>query len=316
MKTVRVRVPASTSNLGPGFDSLGLALGLVNDVELSCDGLGRRRGAGEPRVSVEIRGVGAGELAEDERNLVWQSARWVFDRLGFSVGEARVRCVNRVPLSSGLGSSATACVAGLFAANELCGAMLSKEDLLEAATVVEGHPDNAAPALWGGLTVCYDRAGQSAAVRPPLRARFQIVACVPQSRLATKTARSALPKTVSHRDATLAVGRAAALTAKLASGDLDDLAAAMQDTLHQPYRAPLMPGMEEALETARREGALGAFLSGAGPTLAAVVPCGEAQVAERVGRALERCFAERGVTAQSRALKVDRKGARTLKATR
>lgn len=313
MTTVRVRVPASTSNLGPGFDTLGLALSLANDVTMTCKGLARRTGAsGTPKVAVEVSGCGAGELGEDEANLVWTAAKRVFDELGRHVDEARVVCVNRVPLSSGLGSSATACVSGAFAANELCDGPLSKQRLLEIVTEVEGHPDNAAPALWGGLTVCFDRAGQPDAVRPPLRARFDVVACVPEAHVATEAARAALPIEVSHRAATLAVGRAAAVTAMLAGGELDGLAEAMEDTLHQPYRAALVPGMAEALEGARREGALCSFLSGAGPTLAAFVKRGDAGAARRVGQALERCFLDRGVQAQSLVLGVDRKGARTL----
>ena len=317
MPRIRVRVPASTSNLGPGFDSLGLALSLCNDVALACEGLKPIEGeAAAPSVEVRVRGIGQDELPRDESSLVWQAAAKVFPEAGLAVERVRIDCVNRVPLDSGLGSSSAACVGGIVAANEMCGRRLPPHRLLEIATALEGHPDNAAAALLGGFTVAWDANGKPVAARAPLRSRLQVVVCTPALRLATMKARAALPERVPHRDAVLAVGRAAGLVALLATGGLDALGAAMEDTLHQPYRAPLMPGLEQALAEARHQGAVSAAVSGAGPSLVAFVPASVPETAERVSRTLEECFGNQGVEAESRILSVDRKGARVLKAIR
>jgi len=311
MKSVRVRVPASTANLGPGFDSLGLALTLFNDVSVCCEGLRRSPAPRtQPTVQVTVEGCGTDELPLDHDNLIWRAARQVLAECRMSVRRVAIHSVNRIPPRAGLGSSAAACVAGILAANALSGSRLSPERLFQIAVRMEGHPDNVAPALWGGFTACYDAGGEPRAVRVPFRARVGVVVCVPETRLSTAKARSALPKRISHRDAVLAVGRAAALTAMLASGETCGLAAAVQDTLHQPYRARLIPGMQTALRTAPEHGALAAALSGAGPSIVAFVPRGDHDVAERVGRALERVFRRHGVAATARALRIDRRGAR------
>jgi homoserine kinase len=310
-RSVRVRVPATTANLGPGFDSLGLALTLWNDVELRVEGLGRRAGR-SARLSVEVRGEGEGELPRDKRNLVWRGAERAWRECGLSARSASLICVNRVPLSSGLGSSAAACVAGLVAANALAGGPMSRQRLLELAAETEGHPDNAAPALWGGLTACYDACGRPGVVRVSLRGRFRAVVCVPDMTLPTAQARAVLPRRVPHRDATLAVGRAAAVVAMMASGELAGLAEAMEDTLHQPYRAKLVPSLGEAIAAARRAGALGAALSGAGPSVLALAPPSPRAAAERIGRAMSRAFKSHGIDSVWHVLRVDSVGACVL----
>jgi len=310
---IHVRVPATTANLGPGFDSLGLALTLHNHVRVRVEGLRRSRRAVSD-VRVEVRGLGAGRLPSGPENLVWRAAARVLAECGLSARSVALRCLNRIPLQSGLGSSAAACVAGLVAADALAGGRLGRERLLEIAAEMEGHADNAAAALWGGLTVCYDAAGTPRCVPVRLRARLAVVAAVPDMELATSKARGALPRRIPHRDAALAVGRAAAIVALLARGDVSGLDAAMQDTLHQPYRSALVPGMMEALRLARRRGALAAALSGSGPSLVAFTPCGEPAVAKRVAAAFARAFRSRGLAAWTRVLRVDRGGARVLRA--
>lgn len=311
MPDVRVRVPASTTNLGPGFDCLGIALSLANDLALSCEGI--RKGGCPPHVEVRVKGVGARELPFGEDNLVWRAAERVFAEAGCAPQNVLLDCINRVPLSSGLGSSAAACVGGMVAANELCGRALPASRLLELAAEMEGHADNVAAALLGGLTVAWDAKGMPRALRVLMRAKLRIVVCTPELQLATAKARAVLPESVPHRDAALAVGRAAAIVAMLATGDAGGLGDAMEDTLHQPYRAPLMPGMEQALAEARSQGALAAAVSGAGPSLVAFVPADAPGVAENVARGLERCFRQKGTAAESRVLRVARRGARTLK---
>lgn len=312
MRTVRVRVPATTANLGPGFDSLGLALTLWNDVTLSVEGLASHPQIGVPRLDVELHGEGADELPADASNLVWQGVLRALHDAGMRVSRAHLVCHNRVPLCSGLGSSAAACVAGLMAGNALSGDRIAFAEIVRIAAAIEGHADNAAAALWGGLTACYDTADGPAVVRVPLRVRFQVVVCTPELKLATEKSRSVLPKRILYRDAVVSVGRTAALTAMLAGADLDGLAAAMEDVLHQPHRVPLVPGMEAALRAAREAGALGAALSGAGPTVTALVPPRDRPTAERVARELEAVFRKRDLPSRSRILRVDRQGARVL----
>ena len=312
---IHVRVPASTANLGPGFDCLGLALSLHNEATFTFEGLKRTRSARHaPEVEVRIEGVGLEALPRKEKNLVWRAVERALSEIAASVEKATIHCKNRIPLNSGLGSSAAACVAGLAAANELCGNPLSREKLLCLAAEIEGHPDNAAPSILGGLTACYDADGTPKAISIPLRARISIVVCTPDVGVPTQEARKVLPRQIPFRDAAIAVGRAAAITGMLATGDLDGLREAMEDVLHEPYRSRLVPGMCDAMEAALDAGALGAALSGAGPTIVAFCPGEDRTTATRVGAALVKTFETCGHKAASRALRVDRSGVKVTQA--
>lgn len=257
---ITVQAPATTANLGPGFDCLGIALGLYNTVELKV--------ADEP--VVEIAGRGTDELPTDETNLCYRAAAKLAEQVGVP-GHWHLRQRNEIPLASGMGSSSAAIVAGLKAGQVSLGLNLPDEQLLEMAIELEGHPDNVAPALLGGLTVCYHAAdGSKKAVRLDVPADLQAVLVTPDFEISTEAAREVLPDTLSTEDAVYNICQSSAIVAMLASRQYGGLAAAMCDRLHQPHRAHLVPGMAEIIAAAVEAGAYGASLSGSGPTILAL----------------------------------------------
>lgn len=293
---VAVRVPATTANLGPGFDALGLALQLYNRLEVE------RIPAG---LEIRARGEGAERLPADATNLTYRAFCRVFECHGQPAPPVRMVGEIQVPLSRGLGSSAAAVVGGLIAGNALAGSPLSTEALLRLATELEGHPDNVAPALMGGFTVaCLSESG-IAWTRLPPPAGLQAVLAIPEREVPTAQARAVLPEVVPRRDAVLNVGRTALLVAAIATGELALLPAAMRDCLHEPYRAPLIPGMQEALAAAREAGALGAALSGAGSTLLALAT----EQFEAIGAAMRAALARHGLESRVLTLAPDTEGA-------
>ncbi|NUR92543.1 MAG: homoserine kinase, partial [Nonomuraea sp.] len=211
MTTVRIRVPATSANLGPGFDALGLALDLHDEVEATL--------TEEPGVRVSVEGEGAGEVDLGEGHLIVKAMRKTFARMGVPQPEGiELRCLNRIPHARGLGSSSAAICAGILAARALAAAELSDDDVFALATEMEGHPDNVAPCLAGGLTVAWtDHAGTPRMVKLAPDERVRPVVVVPSTRLATETARGLLPKDVPHKDASFNAGRAALLIAALTS---------------------------------------------------------------------------------------------------
>jgi homoserine kinase len=253
-----VTVPGSTANLGPGFDSLGLAVNRYLRLRLTP--------AREWEVILRsdyLQGVDSGE-----DNLIVRVMRRAFEEAGADLPSFRLEVESELPLARGLGSSAAAIVAGLLAANCLLGNRWSRKELLQKATAWEGHPDNVGASLYGGFVVAtWD--GERAEVIPLPSPPLTLVAAIPRTPLATAHARNVLPKTLSHREAVLGSSRANLLTAALLTGNWKSLATAMKDRFHQPYRAALVPGMEEVLSRAVDYGAFGAALSGAGPTVIA-----------------------------------------------
>ncbi|MBZ9716120.1 homoserine kinase [Deinococcus multiflagellatus] len=255
--TFTVRAPASSANLGPGFDSLGLSVPLYTTVRVT------------PQAVTEVVPLGP-ELAAtpaDESNYVYRAMQLAARRAGRPLPPARVEIETEVPLARGLGSSAAALVAGIVAGNELLGRPLDTETVLDVAAREEGHPDNVAPALLGGIVVAtLDRLGTHyVRLSPP--AHLGVTVLVPDFELSTSKARAVLPKEYSRADAVHALSHAALLVGALAQGRLDLLRHAMQDYIHQTWRAPLVPGLSDILDEAWRHGALGAALSGAGPTV-------------------------------------------------
>jgi homoserine kinase len=265
---VRVRVPATSANLGPGFDSLGLALGLYDDVAAEATAGG---------VRVTVTGEGAGELPEGDRHLVVIAMRAAFDVLGAQPPGLALECVNRIPQARGLGSSSAAIVAGVLLARALVddgAARLDDAAALRLAAEIEGHPDNVAPCLLGGFTVAWTEPAGARAVSLAVAEAVRPTVFVPGERGLTATARAALPATVPHADAALTAGRAALLVHAL-TADPALLLPATVDRLHQDYRAEGMPGTA-ALVAALREAGVAAVVSGAGPTVLALteVPAG------------------------------------------
>lgn len=252
---VRVRVPATSANLGPGFDAFGLALGLYDDVIARI---------GESGVHVDVAGEGADDVPRDRRNLVVRAMRAAFDRMGGQPRGIEIVCANRIPHGRGLGSSAAAIVAGVLAARELVLGGLPDDDVLALCAEIEGHPDNVAACLLGGLTLAYSA---TAAVRLPVHPSIAPVAFVPGSRSSTAKARRLLPEVVPHADAARNAGRAALLVEAIGRRP-DLLMPATEDLLHQPYRAEAMPRSATLMASLRAAG-IPAVVSGAGPTVLA-----------------------------------------------
>ena len=260
---VRVRVPATSANLGPGFDALGLALGLYDDVVV--------RVTDEPGLTVDVAGMGAGSVARNARNLVVRAMYAAFKQLGGRPRGLEVVCANRIPHGRGLGSSAAAIVAGVVAARTLVAGgseRMSDDAALALASALEGHPDNVAACLLGGLTVAWTDDSGGRAVPLPVDARLAPVAFIPGTSSSTKAARRLLPEAVPHGDAARNAGRAALLVAAL-GGHPDLLMSATEDRLHQDYRAPAMPRTAALVADLRAEG-IPAVVSGAGPTVLAL----------------------------------------------
>ncbi len=272
--SVRVYVPATTANLGPGFDCLGLALDLWNETRFTPGGRG---------LTWDIAGEGAQRLPRTEDNLLWRAFLHGCRAAGAAPPEGiRITCRNGIPIGSGLGSSAAAVLSGLLGAQALAGTQaLPLEALLRLAADLEGHPDNAAPALLGGLVLAAGRRARR--IEIPL---WTVVYALPEARLSTREARLVLPQQIALQDAVFNIGHALLAVEALRSGDLPLLRQAMRDRLHQPFRAALIPGMQAALQAARSAGAAAA-LSGAGPGLVAF--CLPEQ-AEQTGRAVRAAF--------------------------
>lgn len=289
---IRVRVPATSANLGPGFDALGLALELYDDVVV--------RVTDEPGLSVDVAGMGAASVPRNARHLVVKSMRATFKLLGGAPAGLEVVCANRIPHSRGLGSSAAAIVAGVVAARSLVVGGNERMDdaaALAHAAQLEGHPDNVAACLLGGLTIAWTDASGARAVRVPVSDALAPVAFVPGSSSSTKAARKLLPDAVPHADAVANAARAALLVDALRSNP-DNLLAATEDKLHQLYRAPAMP-RTAALVTELRDAGIPAVVSGAGPTVLALTTAANRDHAVT--------FARRGWSALP--LDVDTKGA-------
>ncbi|MFI6599823.1 homoserine kinase [Nonomuraea sp. NPDC050536] len=259
---VNIRVPATSANLGPGFDALGLALTLHDEVEAELTG---------PGVEVTVEGEGAGELDLGEGHLIVKAMRKAFDRMGMAQPEGiRLRCRNRIPHARGLGSSSAAICAGILAARALGTGQLTDDEVFALATEMEGHPDNVAPCLAGGLTIAWTQHGGSPRmVKLVPDARIRPVVLVPATRLSTEAARGLLPKDVPHKDASFNAGRSALLIAALTQRpERGLLLAATEDRLHQDYRAPAMRASADLVERLRAVG-VPAVVSGAGPTILA-----------------------------------------------
>ena len=305
-KSVRVRVPGTSANCGPGFDCLGLACTVYNDLEL--------RLTREPGLSITMTGEGATNIPCDNRNIVWRSAQYLLGKAGKDkeYRGAVIHMENRVPLSRGLGSSATAIVAGLTAVNALIGTPFNRREILQFATDIEGHPDNVAPAIFGGFTVNAVTNGRVDCFSFLPRFRMKFVVAVPNFPLSTRMARKVLPTEVPMKDAIFNIGRTSMLVAALTRGNERYLRLGLDDALHQPYRAELIPGMYEVFKAARRAGAVGATLSGAGPCLIAYV-LERRHVEEAVGKAMLEAFRKHDVEARILTLDLDTHGAQILK---
>lgn len=303
MNKVSLRVPATSANCGPGFDTLGLAVNLYNEATYEI--------TPEKGFKLEVEGEGAEYLKPFGRNLAFSSFFRVWNQVtgGERIG-LKIKMINRIPMSRGLGSSSSAIVAGVHAANELSGNTLSQDELLGIATEIEGHPDNVAPALYGGFTISYMDNGKAHSLRTLPVKPLKFVAVVPDRRLATSLARQAIPSTVPHHDAVFNSSRTGLLVGALLSGQYEYISHALEDKLHQPYRAHLIPGLYDVFEAAKKAGAYNAIISGAGSTVMAYVPMDVDAVG--VAEAMKASFNAIGETCCYHILDLDVDGVKTL----
>lgn len=276
---IKIRVPATSANLGPGFDCLGLALNIWNEVSFES----------AEKLSYLVSGEGAEKLNKGTRNLLTKAYTLLHETCGQKMSGVQICAHNEILMSSGLGSSAAAIVAGLFGANEMLGKPLSKNHLLKLATEMEGHPDNVAPALLGGLVVSV-MAREEIITRRYEVPEMTVVIVKPIVDWLTRTARAVLPKSISRADAVYNIGRAALVVDALRNGDLELLQKIMDDRIHQPYRLKHISGGLAAYKTAKQFGA--AALSGAGPSIINFVT---PENAERARREIAQVFQERGI---------------------
>jgi homoserine kinase len=298
---IHVRVPATTANLGCGFDVLGLALQLYNTFTFAVTEKPGWRVSVPPGLHVP----------SNDQNLAYRAARRLFERVGSMPPGLHLSLAINIPLARGLGSSSSAIVGGLMAANYLAGNPLDRQALLAMAIDIEGHPDNVTPALMGGLTLSYTTRAQHRYVSLPFPQDLAVIVAIPDFELSTAYARSVLPTQVPRADAVFNCGRTALLVYALQNQRYDLLATAMEDRLHQPYRAALIPGMTEAIAAASAAGALGVALSGAGPTLLALAR----ERPDAIAAAFHHAFLQHGIACQTRQLQADTTGAVVQEAT-
>ena len=284
--SVTVRAPATTANLGPGYDCLGMALDLWNRLTAVVlpDG---------SVPSVAVSGAGAGELASDTDNLTYRAMAFLYAEADVAMPPLALHCDNAIPLSRGLGSSAAAIAGGLVAANALLDNPFDANALLEMAATIEGHPDNVAAAVHGGLQLVVSDADNRIYTAPVgIPAEMRAVLFIPEHRIATVDARRVLPEQVNMSDAVYNMSRAALLVAAMAGNRPEYLHIATQDCLHQPYRQTIFPAMKVIFKAALDAGALGVFLSGSGSTILALTQGKEMTVAYEMFDAARLCGVE------------------------
>jgi homoserine kinase len=296
-----VTVPATTANLGPGFDCLGAALSLYNRFEFSL------LPTAEQPVLIQATGLEAEKVTLDGSNLAYRAFAYFYEQMGQTPPPVHLAIALEVPLSRGLGSSATAIVGGLVGANVLAGSPVAQERVMEMAIALERHPDNVVPALMGGCRLsASDPESAWTICEVPWHLDIVPVIAIPNFELSTAEARRVLPQTYSRADAIFNMAHLGLLLRGLDSGNGDWLRAALQDRIHQPYRLPLIRGYEAVWEGAIAAGAYGVVMSGAGPTLMALSPQSQA---ETVRTAMAMAWAAQGVSVQTRTLQLDMNGA-------
>jgi len=298
MGKVQVDIPASTTNLGPGFDVLGMALKLYNTVEMEVSASGTQ---------IVIEGEGADIIPRDEHNLIYRAAKQVFEKVGEKMPPLSIRLINRTPLARGLGSSGTASIGGLMAASIISGADLERDEILYMAAKMDGHPDNVAASIFGGVIIASltDNGVACMKFMPPKPVKVVVV--VPDFHLLTSDARAVLPKSVDLATAVFNIGRASLLVAALTTGDFRFLGIATDDKLHQPYREKLIPGFRDVFLAAKSvDENVAVALSGAGSSIVALCP----DNSTRIGESMRKAFLKHNINSRIMILDIDEEGAR------
>lgn len=293
---IQVKIPATSANLGPGFDCLGLALQLHNIITVETN----------QSFKITLGGSYYDGIPTNESNLVWQTMCRFWELIHYPTPSIALTLENNIPPSRGLGSSSAAIVGGLVAANALAGSPYSKYELLQVANTIEGHPDNVTPALYGGITLSIPTDG---GILPRVLSQapnFKTVVVIPNTHLNTAKARGILPPDVSRKDAVFNIAHVGLLVEAIIREEYALLKEGMRDTLHQKQRAVLIPGLLETLEAALQAGAYGAALSGSGPTLMAIIP---ESVQNDVSQRMITVMEQYGINAQAIVLDIDTKGA-------
>ncbi|MFA5779922.1 MAG: homoserine kinase [Elusimicrobiota bacterium] len=286
MKTIKIKIPATTANFGSGFDVLGAALKLYNEIEV-VQVKGQRS-----KVKIEITGEGKDTLPGNEKNVVVRSMNAVFNICKKISPAYRILLTNRIPLARGLGSSAAARLGGIVAANEICGRKLSQDKVIQIVSKLEGHPDNVVPSFFGGLCVCNFNGKNVKYAKLKMPSDLKAVLCIPDFELSTDKARNILPETISHKDAVFNSSRVALFMSAIIQKKYELLSVAMEDKLHQPYRKKLIPGMDDVFNSAKKSGAYGVCISGSGPTIIALT---SEVKSERIGKSMQKAFLRHNV---------------------
>ena len=256
---IKIKIPATSANIGSGFDSLGIALTMYNEVML------------EESDEISIESLDDVKVPTDENNLVYWSAKRLYEECGKKIPGLKINQINNSPMARGLGSSSACIVAGLLGANRFLGSPLSKNELINLASKIEGHPDNTSPAITGGLVTSAIEGERVYSVTVPVAKNIRFAVMIPPFELKTDLARSVLPQSYSKDDVVYNLSRAALMTASLFSGSLDNLRVAVSDKLHQPYRAKFIHGFENIFRLSYELGSYGTYISGAGPSIISIV---------------------------------------------
>lgn len=255
-----IKIPATSANVGSGFDSLGLAVTLYNEIHL------------EEYEGLSIRALDGADIPLDENNLIYTTIKSMYELCGKPFYGVRFGQFNNIPLSRGLGSSSACIIGGLLAANHLMGFPFNKREIINLAASIEGHPDNTTPALLGGFVASVFDGKEVHFVRQELHVGIKFAALIPPTELETTIARGVLPKRISHQDAVYNLSRSALMSASLATGSYHNLRCAAGDRLHQDYRLPMIPGADRMMRMLDDEGVYCSYVSGAGSTIMAMVP--------------------------------------------
>ncbi|MFT8340048.1 homoserine kinase [Clostridium beijerinckii] len=297
---ITVRVPATSANMGPGFDTLGIALNLYNDF-------------GFREIEDGLKFNGMPEEFCNEDNIIYKAMKYCFDKAGYKIKGLEISEIKQnVPVSRGLGSSSTCIVGGLVGANEILGKKFSEEELLEMAVEIEGHPDNVAPALLGGMVVAIVDENKTYYDKIDVKNGIKFISIIPNFRLSTEEARKVLPKEISLKDGVYNVSRAALMVACFSSGKYELLRYACKDAFHQNYRSKLIPGFEEVYNKSYELGALACYLSGAGPTIMAIID----EKDERFSNKLKEFLQIKGLEWNILELSLDNAGATIIEGTK
>jgi homoserine kinase len=300
MQNIRIKSPATTANLGPGYDCLGMALDLWNELEVTV--------LKSDDLHIDIKGFGSKELPTDENNLIYRSMQFLFNEHDTPIPGLQMNCLNNIPLNRGLGSSSAAIVAGLCAANVIVGNIYTDHELLEMAVEIEGHPDNVAPCIYGGMRLITVDDKNLYTVPIPVPDDLNAVVFIPDVEISTKEARRVLPDQISQQDAVFNMSRVGLLVASMFSDNPEYLKIATQDKMHQPYRQKIFTPMKVIFKGAIDGGATGVFLSGSGSTIIAFSKDHEMTVGYEMAEAARQCSIEGTL----KIMKHSSKGAHTI----